>query len=132
MLGVISNHEQISEGADPDCFVTKEGGHVSWIVKDPKTELWTINLSTFDKDIRLSLTRSPASKVANLVTRPYLGQFEGKPCLIYLNTDRAGQTEIHTYFIESHLPHTLPQERTSQRARRFSKTQIMVLPISPG
>jgi hypothetical protein len=103
MLGAVSNHERISEGADPDCLPTENGGHVSWIVRDPKTELWTINLSSFDSDMRLSATSSTATDVANLVTRPYLAQFEGEPCLIYLNTDRRGRTAINTYFIESHL-----------------------------
>jgi hypothetical protein len=103
IFGVASEHKQISEGADPDCLPTKDGGHVSWIVKDPTTELWGINLSRFDNDLRLSSITSPASNVVNIVTRPYFALFDGRPCLIYLNTDRVGQTEIHTYFIESQI-----------------------------
>lgn len=101
ILEAVLSRTQISEGADPDCLLTETGGYISWIIKNPDTELWTINLSAFDNDMRFSSRSSPAHDVANLVTRPYLAQFEGELYVIYLTSDREGHTEIHTYFLRS-------------------------------
>lgn len=106
VLGGVSDLEFVSEGADPDCSLTDNGALVSWIQKDSKTELWTIHLSTFESDLRSLSTILLLGDIANLTTRPYITQFQGEPCLIYLNMNRGQQTEIHTYFIRSHRSFT--------------------------
>jgi hypothetical protein len=100
-LGAPCNSQRVSEGADPDCSAFDEGGYVSWITKDAETGLWTIYLSTFDRELVIGPAITSIASVANLVTRPYLAQFKDEPCLIYLNTDDTSHAEIHAYFIRS-------------------------------
>jgi hypothetical protein len=127
MLGGPSDYDQISEGADPDCLRIENRSYLSWIVKDAKTGLWTINLSTFENEMHLSSTASVASNVANLATRPYLSQFEDEPCLIYLNANPDGETEIHTNFISSHqsFDERLAVESPTDMIVKFSSNHLV-------
>jgi hypothetical protein len=91
--------QKLLVGADPDCLPTSSGGYLSWITKDLATDLWTVNLSTFDRDAKIQTTSIIANDVSGLVTRPYLAEYDEMPCLVYCRHFGSGRVEIHTHFL---------------------------------
>ena len=88
---------KIVAGADPDCLPTHSGGFLSWLRRDKG--VLAIYVSTFDKNIRIETTSIVANGVEKLVTRPYLAEFRGGPCLVYSCNSGNGQVQVHTHFI---------------------------------
>ena len=95
--------QKVAEGADPACLPTETGGYITWIKKDFKANVWSINLSTFSKDVGIGSSIQVATEVPRIFSGSHLVQLEhGATGLVYLNISDGGSCVLHTYFVDSH------------------------------
>ena len=99
----LSGPHKVAEGADPNCLPTRTGGYISWIRKNFETNVWSINLSTFKKNLQIGSSIQVATEVPRIFSGSYLVQLEdGATGLVYLNISNNGRCVLHTYFLNSH------------------------------